>query len=120
MTGNNRQISVTEWADIESVPDLNDREKQEVAELLRNGTPTVVWVEEWLRQQKNLDPVTGCPSLFTGDVADHSDKAWRVTQGGETEYLPKSCSVVIEADPDCVEIRSPQTGLGAFAASDSA
>lgn len=112
---------VSEWSDIESAPDVSDRDKQLVATILsEQAWDHIVWIPEWLLEDKDVETVESSDHLAVGDVDDYSEKAWKFTQPHLRDgyppklYLPKSQVVVFERVRGVEEVQTPQTGLAAF------
>ena len=122
MTGNTpgEHIEVTSWDDINNVTSrIGEKQKQLIKEHLNERLPdnhVVVWLPEFIRD-KSIDPIVGDDQLYVCRVEDYSDDAWAATQDGieETEFLPKSWSIIFERGTEFERIESEQTGLTGWA-----
>jgi len=121
MTTSSRHIVVGEYANIESAPDVDDRDKHRVATIFTEQEwDYVVWVPGWLLEDKDVETVEASDHLAVGDVVDYSERAWAISQPHlhtpeSTEFLPKSQAVIFERLPDVEAVETPQSGLAAFA-----
>lgn len=79
----------------------------------------VVWLEDWLRDEKPLGTLEGARSLYGVTVKAETDAAWCVSQaGGEDEvWVPKSCAELYQRHEDglATDSGSPQASLRNFA-----
>lgn len=115
-----RHVVVSEYADLDRAPDVSDRERQRVATIFTEQSwEYVVWVPEWLLDEKDIEAVESSDHLAVGDVGDYSEKAWSFGQPHRnqprTQYLPKSQVVVFERARGVETVATPQAGLAAFA-----
>ena len=112
-------ILVSDWEDIERAIDINERDKQRVATILSEQSwDYVVWIPEWLLEDKNVETVEVSDHLAVGDIDDYSTKAWEfrqrhLTRNGDypADFLPKSQVVVFERGAGVDAIETPQVGL---------
>lgn len=118
-------VEVDEYEDLRGDEILHSKAKDVVLKELRNGTDAVLWLDDWLVDEKTLDSlgeVSGLEQLFTGRKIAETDKAILFTQTGErdpdadahgTDWVPKSASRLYLGpdDPDDVDDRTPQRGL---------
>ena len=113
-------MSITEVetaADLEAIP---GRDREAVATLLSEGAPSVVWIERWLCDSKDLHAAENHPQLVVSQqVTNYSEKAYKVRQitkdGGETtDYVPKSASEAFVLADGVDTVDTPQSGLGEF------
>lgn len=115
-----RHVIVGGWSAIDSAPDISGRDKHRVAAIFdQEAWEFVVWLPEWLIEQKKLQTVSGSESVVVGKISDHSEKAWIVEQrhirnGVDGEFVPKSQAVVFERAKGTESIETPQSGLDAF------
>jgi len=100
------------YADLEAT-DLSSSEADAVAGALRDSHETVVAVEPWLADEKDLLGYGRHDRLFAGRVEGESEKAWLLEQPGtDTQaWLPKSVTTLFEAI-DNADLRTPQQTLG--------
>ena len=80
----------------------------------------VVWLEDWLRDEKPLGTLGGARSLYGVSVQAETEAAWCVSQenGDEDEvWVPKSCAELYQRHEDglAVDSESPQQSLREFA-----
>jgi hypothetical protein len=108
-------IGAAEWSDVADAPELSDREKQGVVTLLNDtDCNSVVWIPEWLLEDKAIRTVKGWYQLATGSVTDYSDKAYAYDPpDGDREYLPKS-EVVVFTRVGQTPIDTPQEGISSY------
>jgi len=107
-------ITVESGEDI-AVSNPSDREQQGIATLLSAGAPGVVWVPEWVLEEKDLTTAKGYYRLAVGEVSRYSDKAYRIEQhDGTFEFLPVSEVSAFELGEDVQEVTTPQAGLADF------
>ena len=112
-------IIVSDWDDIEHAPEASARDKQRVATIFSEQSwDYVVWIPEWLTDEKAVETVEASDHLAVGDVDDYSTKAWQLWQphrfDGRREpsaFLPKSSVIVFERATDVDAIETPQVGL---------
>lgn len=106
------RITVNEFDDIVT-KDLSRKEMESVARSLNDGVSSVLVMEEWLVDAKDLESVDGEHRIFVGSVQSETDKAWLYAVGESEDWIPKSTSLVFESGTD-EEIETPQRGLGEF------
>jgi hypothetical protein len=115
-----REFTVSNWSDIDSVPELETRQKERIAHVLTEDVMDVVmWIPQWVYDDDDTDieTLSGSHTLLTGTIVDYSDAAWQVSQvDADTDtqsfFIPKSESYVFRSSGDDVE--SPQQKLGGF------
>lgn len=106
------RVTVTEFDDVVTA-DLSRKEMESVARSLNAGVSSVLVVEDWLVDEKDLETVEGEHRIYVGSVQRETDKAWQFSTGDIEDWIPKSQSLVFESDTD-EEIETPQRGLGEF------
>lgn len=110
------EFEVSEYADLEGCR-LASAGKDRVLQALGEHA-AVVWLEEWIRDEKPLDPLPDARSLYGLDAVEVStDKAWCVSQadqGGPDEvWIPRSCAELYRrAEDGLARENSSQAGLG--------
>jgi hypothetical protein len=105
-------ITTVRTADDLKVEGPNGRERETIVELLTDGAPGVVWIPEWLMDEKDVAAAGSNYRLAIGELADYSDKAIRIEQAdGSDEFLPKSQVAAFTLSDDVDEIVTPQAGL---------
>lgn len=79
--------------------------------LLMDGHEPVVWVNEWLTDEKGLE--YEADQLALGTVERETAKAWLFTQAGENEgtWLPKSEARVFTLAEGVTDVESDQRTL---------
>lgn len=107
------RISVETFDDIYT-DGLTPREACAVARALNAGAESVIVVEDWLVDDKDIESIDGESRIFSGDVDRESEKAWLFATGQIEDWIPKSQSLLFETDSD-EEIETPQYRLGEFA-----
>jgi len=133
-----RQVTVTDWGDIDSAPVLTGSEKHAAATIFgETGHESVVVLPEFKLGESDHDVVRAADDtalsveadfgrLAVGYWEDYSEKAVRFTQfhrkndpaacGTDLScYIPKSTTVVLDAGPQLDSLDAPQAGLGEFA-----
>lgn len=106
------RITVNEFDDIVT-KDLSRKEMESVARSLNAGVSSVLVLEEWLVEEKDLESVEGELRIFVGSIQRETDKAWQFSTGDIEDWIPKSQSLVFESGTD-EEIETPQRGLREF------
>ena len=106
---------VADYDDLAAAEKPTERARTHIATLLSNRGRDVVWLPEWLVGDKALEASDVNPQLFVGVVMDYSDKALRVRQSGQSDYVPKSEVEAFRLADGVGAIDTPQTGLGSFA-----
>jgi len=131
MSGNDNHVAVTTdypcrhvivggFGDIDDAPDLTGRDKHRVAAIFdQEAWEFVVWLPDWVLEDKRLQTVSSSKNVVVGKLTDHSDKAWRIEQRHirndvDGEFVPKSQAVVFERARGTDSVESPQSGLDAF------
>lgn len=132
-----RSVTVRSWDDVDQAPMLTGQEKDAVVEVLRETDQTSLFLlPDFKRDEPDHDVVrldadevidvdADGGRLAVGYWEDYSDKAVRVTQFHRKNdptidgsnwgcYIPKSTTVVIEADGNLDDLDSPQRGLDDF------
>jgi hypothetical protein len=125
------EIDVDEYDDLRGDEVLHSKGRDVVLKELESGTEAVLWMEDWLVDEKELDPlgpVSDLRQLFTGRKVAETDAAFLITQTDDrdpdadapgTEWVPKSSTrlyvrgAVDEDDEDDREYPS-QRGLTDF------
>lgn len=114
-----RHVIAGGWDAIDAAPEVDGREKHRIATIFTDQSwEFVVWLPEWLTDDKEIEPVGGSQQLFVGNVFDHSKKAWLVKQpqytGQPDSFIPKSQAVIFERPQGTDRIETPQAGLSSF------
>jgi len=111
-------LRVTDHRDLQC-PGVSPQERDVIAQLLSDGSAEVVWVPEWLQEDKTITTVEGQYRVAIGDVTRYSDDAFVLRQpGGDTGYKPQYLPVsevwawTLAEDVDSVE--TPQHSLGDY------
>ena len=110
-----REYTVSDWHDIDSIPELETREKERIAHVLTDGDCDVVmWIPQWVyeSEETEIETFSATQQLLTGTITDYSDDAWGVVQSGRSFFIPKSESYVFRSGDS--DIDSPQQKLGGF------
>ena len=90
---------------------LSDRGKEHVINQLEDND-AILWLEDWLREDKGLETLAGTKGLYAVTVERETEKAWYLSQeSGNAEWVPKSCSELYVADSQGVDKETPQLGL---------
>lgn len=105
------RITVSEFDDISD--HLPPREAEGVARAVNAGAASVLVVEDWLVDEKDLDAIDGQRRVFAGEIERETDKAWLVSTGPVEDWIPQSQSTLFESTGEPIE--TPQRGLGEFA-----
>lgn len=131
------KVDVSEYGDLDGDQRLHSRAKDVVVKELSSGTEAVLWLDDWLLDDKTLDPVgdiTGLKQLFIGRLVaeteggENSNGAYLFSQrdGRDppveehgTDWVPRDYARVYLADVDengdeDVDERTPQRGLGEY------
>lgn len=106
------QISVETFDDI-LAQNLSPRESGGVVRALNAGADSVLVVEEWLVEDKDIESIDGERRIFSGNVDRETEKAWLFATSHVGDWIPKSQSVLFVRDTDD-EIETPQMGLSEF------
>lgn len=104
------RISAETFDDISA--HLPPRESEGVTRALNAGAASVLVVEDWLVDEKDLDPIDGQRRVFAGDIERETEKAWLVSTGSVEDWIPQSQAILFERGTD--EIETPQRGLAEF------
>ena len=93
--------------------------KDRVLAALETGEwAAVLWLEDWLRDEKPLGTLEGARGLYGVHTVEAStDKAWHIKQrpDGDGVWVPKSCAEMYRAHEDGLDrSSSPQAGLEDF------
>lgn len=110
-----REHTVSDWHDIDSIPELETREKERIAHVLTDGEYDVVmWIPQWVyeSEETDIETLSATQQLLTGTINDYSADAWAVEQSGRSFFIPKSESYVFRSSDS--DIDSPQQKLGGF------
>lgn len=127
-------IRVSSFEDVRDDEVLHSRARDAVIRELADGAEAVLYLEQWLIDQKSLDPIEDLGFLFSGRVISQTDKAYLfatadpddldeqrdgagldVTREG-ADWVPKSQSRVYRPPTgDDVDDATPQVGLDEFA-----
>lgn len=95
--------------------DIDGRAVAVIRQHLTDGDLPVIWMAEWLWEQKALDPVEGCPQVTVGVIDAETEKAWQIDQPGtdaEPVWVPKSQSRVFALADGVGKVESDQRTLG--------
>lgn len=107
------EFTVRAYTDLEGAR-ISSAGKDRVLAALED-VPCVVWLEDWLRDEKPLTPLEGARSLYGCTVQARTAKAWCVGQSeGENEvWVPRSQAELYERHEDglAVDSGSPQASL---------
>jgi len=88
--------------------DISGRDAETAARLLEDGADAVVWVKNWLVDEKALDYAPGDAQVAAGSVDATTDKAWQV----DGVWVPKSQAEVFELADGVERVESQQARLG--------
>ena len=123
-------VKIQSYDDLRGDQILHSRGKDAVLDELKNGADAVLWLDDWLVDEKSLEPiarnVAGLTQLFIVRKIAETEKAWLVTQSTEgdpdadepgTDWVPRSAArlYVRTGDPGDVEDSTPQYGLDKWA-----
>jgi hypothetical protein len=111
-------IVVKGYADLISDPKLRGDEPDVVArEIQEHGGDDdylVAWVQDWIFDEKEIEPVGHSNHIISGRVDAEAEKAYLLVDGRVEAWLPKSVIRVFRVAGD-VDFEIPQSGLGDFA-----
>lgn len=114
---NSDAILVKGYADLISDPKLEDNDPDIIARELQehggNDEYMVVWLPDWIVDEKDIEPIGRSEHVASGRVDHETEKAYLLVDGRNEAWLPKSVIHVFRAPPD-VEISIPQCGLSDF------
>lgn len=105
-------ISVETFDDI-LAHNLTPRESGGVVRALNAGADSVLVIEDWLVEDKDIESIDGERRIFSGNVERETERAWLFATGHVEDWIPKSQSVLFESDTE-EEIETPQMGLSEF------
>ena len=105
------EYTVCDYTDLHG-SSLTDRAKGYVLQHLEKHE-TILWLEEWLREDKALDELPETNGLYAVTVERETDKAWYAAQESGAEWVPKSCAELFIAVGE-VDTETPQSGLTEF------
>lgn len=121
-------VDVDEYDDLRGDQVINSREKDAVLDALGDGASAVLWLEDWLVGEKELEPIANIDALsqlFPGRIVAETEKAYLFTTTSKddpdaaepgTDWVPKSSSraYVGPDNDDDVDDQTPQRGLFDF------
>lgn len=106
------------YTDLISDPKLRGDEPDVVARELQEygggDDHLVAWVQDWLFDEKDIEPVGRSDHIVSGRVDAETDKAYLLVDGRVEAWIPKSVIRVFRIAGD-VDIEIPQSGLADFA-----
>jgi len=106
-------VTVGSYDDVLGTNKLSSKDELAVVDALadtRSGE-IVVWVPEWLAEEKSIEAASSSDQVFAGVVDHETEKAWLIVQpGGAEDWIPKSQGVVFERAPDTT-LSTPQQRL---------
>jgi len=108
-------LRVTDHRDLQC-PGVSSQERDVIAQLLSDGW-SIVWVPEWLQEDKRITTVEGHPRVAIGDVSRYSDDAFAFRQVGEDagrQYLPVSEVWAWTLADGVDSVETPQHSLGDY------
>ena len=115
-TNDSGTIFVDGYADLASDRKLHGMDPDVVArELSEHGHKSdwmVCWIQDWVFDEKPIEPVDGSQQLISGRIEAETDKAYLIAVGRDEVWLPKS--VLRRYVTDAEEISVPQHGLTDF------
>jgi len=80
-------ITVSSFDDLDGDQYAPQKLKDRIAMILRdNPNATLFVVEDWLAEQKPLEPAAGTDRLILADVVYETEKAWLLTQADPEEF----------------------------------
>lgn len=106
------RISVGAFEDI-LAHNLTPRESDGIVRALNAGAESVLVVEDWLVEDKDIESIDGERRIFSGNVERETERAWLFATGHVEDWIPKSQSVLFVSDTD-EAIETPQMGLSEF------
>lgn len=110
--GTGELVVVSEYADIAEVGELSRTQADEIARQLLQGGPVAV-IEEWLVSEKDIDGLQMHPRILPCEILRETEKARLLASAGETDWYPKSCTVLFQLADDA-ELSIPQQRLASF------
>ncbi len=123
------RVEVGEYDDLRGDQRLRSRAKDAVVRELADGSDAVLWLDDWLVDEKSFDVLgdgAGIEQLVVGRLVAETEKAYLFTQSDErdpdvdapgTDWVPKSYARVYESPSggaDDVDDSVPQRGLDEF------
>jgi hypothetical protein len=114
-------LEVAEYGDLAARTDLSRREIDTLVGLLDETDARYLVLEEWLVEEKPIEPMDGWVRLFhVKYLLDETDDAWRVRVGEEECWVPKSQSTLVALANDVDTVATPSKTLSDFAGGGSA
>lgn len=109
------EYTVTEHSDLAGSK-LSQAGKDKVLAALADGYEAIVHVEEWVIDEKDLQPLPGASRLVgVGGIEAETDKAWLVWQGDVETWVPKSVGELYRPGESEIDTSSsPQAFLGDY------
>jgi len=107
-------LRVTDHRDLQC-PGVSPQERDVIAQLLSDGW-SIVWVPEWLQEDKRITTVEGHPRVAIGNVSRYSDDAFAFRQVGDAgrQYLPVSEVWAWTLADGVDSVETPQHSLGDY------
>lgn len=113
-----RVTMVKGYADLLSHPKLRGDDPDIIArELQQHGHADdwlIAWVESWLVDEKDVEPVGRSDHIVSGRLDYETEKAYLLVDGRDEIWLPKSVIRVFRAQ-DGADFEIPQQGISDFA-----
>jgi len=109
-------LRVTDHRDLQC-PGVSTQAQDVIAQLLSDGARGVVWVPEWIQEDKTITTVEGHDRVAVGDVSRYSDDAFAFRQVGEDagrQYLPVSEVWAWTLADGVDSVETPQHSLGDY------
>jgi hypothetical protein len=107
------------YADLISDPKLEGDDPDIIArELQEHGAKDdyfVVWLPDWLAEEKPIEPIDRSENVVSGRVDHETAKAYLLVDGRAEVWLPKSVIRVFRLEADVDDLQIPQSGLTDYA-----
>jgi len=109
-------LRVTDHRDLQC-PGVSTQEQDVIAQLLSDGARGVVWVPEWIQEDKTITTVEGHDCVAVGDVTRYSGDAFALQQAGtdaDRQYLAVSEVWAWTLADGVDSVKTPQHSLGDY------
>ncbi|SEU00871.1 hypothetical protein [Natrinema hispanicum] len=106
-------VVVGGYSDVLGYDELSSKDELAVVDALADtrSSEIVVWVPEWLGEEKSIEAASSSDQVFAGVVDHETENAWLIVQpGGAEDWIPKSQGVIFERAPDAT-LPTPQRRL---------